>query len=114
MAKNYCLKVIIMYLIFFHVSLSSHAKEVIISGQLDIKEIRKVDSFTISEESFQNEAVKSIYLIPQNIESLILNLNQVFALTKFRTDVNSFSTGFNKKNELKDVFVQLCCFLRLN
>lgn len=107
MTINYCKRVIIVYFIILLVFHSSHASEVIIKGQIDVNEIRKIKSFNIPEESFQNEAVKSIYLIPQNIESLVLNLNQVFALTKFGTEANLFGTGFNNKNELKDVFVQL-------
>lgn len=107
MTINYCKRVIFGYFIILIVSHSSHASEVIIKGQIDVNEIRKINSFNIPEESFQNEAVKSIYLIPQNIESLVLKLKQVFALNKFGTDVNSFSTGFNNNNELKGVFVQL-------
>ena len=105
MTINYCKRVIIVYFIFFLVSLSSHASEVIIKGQIDVNEIRKINSFNIPEESFQNEAVKSIYLIPQNIECLVPNLNQVLALTKFGIEANSFSTRLNNNNELKGVFV---------
>ena len=77
MTINYCKRVIIGYFIILLVSHSSNASEVIIKGQIDVNEIRKIDSFNIPEESFQNETVKSIYLIPQNIESLVLKLNQV-------------------------------------
>ena len=112
MTINYCKRVIFGYFIILLVSHSSNASEVIIKGQIDVNEIRKINSFNIPEESFQNEAVKSIYLIPQNIESLVLNLNQVFALTKFGTVAKVFSIGFNNNNELKGVFVLLCCSLR--